>query len=308
MAHDHAHSPAHSTRRALLVALVLNGAFLIVELVAGLLTGSLALLSDATHMVSDVAAIALALGAAQLARRGATPQRSYGLLRAETLGAFCNGLALIVACAVIFWHAVGRLAGGSPHIDAWPVLLIGVAGLLVNLGSAWFLYRSDRENLNIRGALLHMLADALGSAGAIVAAGLLALGIYAADAVVSMLIGVLVLWATWDLLRDSARVLLQFAPPGVDVEAIRGALLGVEGTVDVHDLHVWSLDGQHAILSAHVVGAEGTSVEHLRERAEQVLEADFQIRHSTIQTEVAGGCTDHECPLMVQRTGASHVH
>ena len=296
MGHGH-HHPI-SARRALVLALVLNGAFLLVELVVGLYTGSLSLLSDAAHTVSDVGALALALGAWHLARRTATSHQSYGFLRAETLGAFINGLALVVACGVILKVALERLLfDTAPHIHALPVFAVGLAGLVINLGSAWFLYRSDPGNLNIRGALLHMMTDALGSLASIIAALFLAVGIYAADAVMSLLIVGLVLWATWDLLKDATRVLLQFAPAGLDVEEVRTALLEVPGALDVHDLHVWTLDGQEAILSAHLVAPDLVSTDALREDAETVLREHFGIVHSTLQIEGAG-CSHPGCPLV----------
>ncbi|MCB9764589.1 MAG: cation transporter [Alphaproteobacteria bacterium] len=312
MGHGHSHShhhhaePVTGTRSALGLALALNGVFLVVELAIGLLTGSLALLSDAAHMVSDVSALALALGAAQLARLSATPDRSYGWFRAETLGAFVNGLALVVACGFIFWEAGHRLTEGAPEILAWPVLLAGVLGLVINLGSAWVLYRADRDNLNIRGALIHMLADALGSVGAIVAALGMWAGVNAADAIVSVFIGLIVLWGTWGLLRDSARVLLQFAPAGLSVGAVLGALREVPGVEAVHELHVWTLDGKQAVLSAHLIGADGRDPCGLREAAEDMLRDRFGIRHTTLQTEVGPGCPSTDCPLM--RRGHDHDH
>ena len=307
--HSHGHHSHHNhsgsgTRRALLWAFGLNAGFLVVEVIIGLLTGSLALLSDAVHMVSDVGALALALGAAHLAQRGAAGNRTYGFRRAEPLGAFVNGLLLVVACLVIFKTAVSRLVGGSPDIEAWPVLIAGIIGLGINLGSAWHLYRTEQDNLNVRGALVHMLADALGSAGAIVAAILLSYGVVAADAVVSILIGMLVLAGTWGLLRDSGRVLLQFAPDALSVDEVQSALEGVQGAVGVHDLHLWTLDGSGStVLSVHIVTGDGAPPELVRDRAAELLEHEFGVDHSTIQMEREGaGCTNACCPLMRQHS------
>jgi cobalt-zinc-cadmium efflux system protein len=300
--HGHAHGGAGSsadvTWRALSWSLALNGGFLVIEAGIGFFTGSLALLSDAAHMVSDVAALVLALGAARLARSPATPERTWGFLRAETMGAFINGLMLLVACGFIFWEAYERLSGGAPAILAWPVLVAGVIGLVINLGSAWWLYQADRGNLNIRGALIHMLADALGSVGAIASALFLMGGIYAADAVVSVFIGGLVLWGTWGLLRDSGRVLLQYAPAGLRSDAVKAALLELEDLAEVHDLHLWSLDGQNAILSAHLVGAPGVAAPGLRTGAEALLQDRFNIRHTTLQVEFGEDCVHRDCPLL----------
>ncbi|MBW2258007.1 MAG: cation transporter [Deltaproteobacteria bacterium] len=253
-------------------------------------------------------AVTLALGAAHLARRPATPDRSYGFARAEILGAFVNALALLAACALIFWTATGRLLVGSPPVEAQPVLLVGVAGLVVNLGSAWVLYRAGNGNLNVRGALIHMLADALGSVGAIVAAVLLSRGIYAADAVVSIVIGLLVLWTTWGLLRDSTRILLQFAPAGIRVKDVRRVLLSMPGIDDVHDLHVWTLDGQNAILTAHLVAEEGAAPDAVRKHAEDLLRDQFGIEHTTFQSETIGSCSHPECPLLARERPHSHPH
>ena len=277
----------------------LNAGFLVIEVVIGLATGSLALLSDAVHMVSDVGALALALGASHLATRGAKGNQTYGYRRAEPLGAFVNGLLLLFAVVVIFKTAIGRLVGGSPHIEAWPVLIAGIIGLGINLGSAWHLHRTERDNLNVRGALIHMLADALGSAGAIVAAILLSYGIVAADAVVSILIGVLVVAGTWGLLRDSGRVLLQFAPDAIKVDDVQSALEEVGGSTSVHDLHLWTLDGSSSVLSAHIVVACEEQADGVRARAVEVLEDRFGIRHSTIQIERQGAaCAQPCCPLV----------
>lgn len=303
-AHGHGHPHLHGrdtrsrrTIRALLAALVLNSGFLVLEAVVGLITGSLALLSDAAHMVSDVGALLLALVAAQLARAAATPHRSFGWARAETLGAFVNGMALLVACGFIFKEAIARLVAGPPLIDPLPVLLVGCAGLAINLGSAFFLHRAGGRNLNVRAALVHMLADALGSVGAILSALLVAWGWPAADPVVSLLIGVLVLWATWGLLRESMRILLQFAPAGLSGADIERELRQLPGLADVHDLHVWSLSSEQSILSAHLVIARDAAPDAVRRDAAEVLAERFGITHSTLQVELDGACTSPGCPL-----------
>lgn len=309
MGHGHSHTHGHArgsdaaSVRALTWALVLNGAFLVVELVLGILTGSLALLSDAAHMVSDVAALVLALGAARLATRAADTLRTFGWRRAEVLGAFVNGIALVGACAVIFWESGQRLISGSPELSPWPVLVGGVVGLAINLGSVWFLMRAGSDNLNIRGALLHMLADALGSVGAIVAAIGLWAGYPVADPVAGLLIAVLVLYGAVALLRESGAVLLQFTPPGVDTQALEQALGQLDHVSGVHDLHLWSLDGQRPILTAHLVLEEGAlsngglDLIALQDRAHALLRERFGVAHCTLQVELGdgcGGCTLHQ--------------
>lgn len=281
-----------SVQRALGVALGLNAAFLVIEVVVGFWTGSLALLSDAAHMVSDVAALSLALGASALAGKLTHKERTFGLVRAEALGAFVNALILVATCGYIFKEAIERLRDGSPQIAGLPVLLAGGVGLAINLGSAWMLARADRESLNVRGALLHMLSDALGSAGAMVAAVFVMNGLPAADAVMSLLIGVLVLLGTWSLLRESAAVLLEFSPKGLRVADIEQALGELSDVESVHDLHVWSLDGKSPILSAHLeLRTEGKAGVVLRD-AERLLKERFGVLHSTLQIESADA---HPC-------------
>ena len=297
MGHDHHHhipKAGADPRRALAWALALNGIFLGIEASVSWWSGSLALLSDAAHMLSDVGALVLALAAAQLARRGASARMTFGLARAEILGAFLNGLGLLVACGFIVYEATYRLAQGSPEIPGVPVLVVGGLGLAINLGSVVALARSDRSNLNVRAALAHMLADALGSLGAMIAAVLLLLGLSAADAVVSVLVAALVAWGSVRLLRDATRVLLQLPPRELDVAGLRDALASVPGVSGVHDLHAWSLDGQHAIVSAHLVIAASAPLEGVCEAARRVLHDDFGVEHTTLQPERAPGC-DSRC-------------
>lgn len=276
---------ARAVRKALLLALVLNGAFLVVEAVTGWLTGSLALLADAAHMLSDVGALAFALGAAHLASRPSNERHTFGLGRAETLAAFVNGLTLIFACAWIFFEAAERLVSGPPPIAGVPALIVAAIGLLINLGSAWVLSRADRDNLNVRGALLHMLADALGSVGAIIGAAFAMAGMPTADPIVSVLIGALVLWGTWGLLRESGRVLLQLAPRHLDAAEIRAALCELRGVVGVHDLHLWTLSGRRVVFTAHIDTGEAEDLDRVRREAQHLLHERFDIDHTTLQVE-----------------------
>lgn len=304
--HAHAHGAADATRRALTVALVLNGIFLVVEAGLGAITGSLALLSDAAHMLSDVGALALALGAAWLSQGAASPGRSFGWRRAETLGAFTNAIVLLGACVWLFTEAVSRLAGTPPEVSPTPVLIAGVLGLAINLGSALALWRADRGNLGVRAALTHMLADALGSVGAILSALLLYRGIWAADALVSLFIGGLVLWSTVSLLREAGAVLLQFAPSGVSAEDVTATLRTLPGVADVHHLHIWTLDGRTAVLSAHLVPSPGQGPDALRLTAESLLLDRFDIHDTTLQVEGASSCANLDCSLRPSRQ--THAH
>jgi len=306
--HAHPHGHRHHThgdrarsRRALAISLVLNGVFLVVEAAIGWWSGSLALLSDAAHMLSDVAALTLALFAAHLALRPATPARTFGFLRAEILGAFINAVLLVVACVFIFREALGRLAAGAPEVPGVPILAVAALGLMINLGSAYFLWKSDSENLNVRGALVHMLADALGSGGALVAALLIiGFGWNAADAVVSMLIAILVLYGAWGILRDSTWILLEFAPRGLGQDVVSGALADIDGVEEVHELHVWSAGGGEATITAHLIPREGADHQLVLRRAESLLRRRFGVRHTTIQVEAAADpCRQRDCPMLL---------
>jgi cobalt-zinc-cadmium efflux system protein len=297
--HGHHHHHGLTAGKAIAWALLLNAIFLGVELGVGWWSGSLALLSDAAHMVSDVGSLVLALAAVQVATRVATPSTTYGLARAEVLGAFLNGLLLVGAAAWIVGEAVRRLYSGAPHVEGLPVLLVGVAGLALNLGSAWVLHKADHGadhgNLNVRGALLHMLADALGSGAAIVAAVLLMLGIPGADPVVSLLVAVLVAIGAVRLLRDAGRVLLELPPVGFDVPSVRTALGGIDGVVEVHDLHAWSLDGRTALVSAHLVIEDGARSDGVCRSARAMLGDKFGVGHATLQVEPADGQCQTRC-------------
>lgn len=276
---------------ALWLSLVLNGGFLLVEAGVGWWSGSLALLSDAAHMLSDVGALVLALVAARLAVRKAGVQTTFGLRRSEVLGAFVNGLLLALATVWIVAEAIGRMSTEVGEVPGLPVLVVGLVGLGINLGSAWMLWRSASDNLNIRGALAHMLADALGSVGAVFAAGFLMAGYPLADPLISLLIAVIIGWGAWGVLRESARVLLQASPEHHDVAAVRATLLALDGVSGIHDLHMWSLDGQDGLLSAHLVVPVGTDLNTVRLAAETALKANHRLHHVTLQVEP----DDEEC-------------
>jgi cobalt-zinc-cadmium efflux system protein len=192
---------------------------------------------------------------------------------------------MLLACAWIVYEALERLTGEPPPVPGAPVLAVGVLGLLLNLGSAWALVRSGAESMNVRAALLHVVGDALGSVAAIVAAALLLLGIPAADAAASLAVAALVTFGSVRLLREATRVLLELPPPGLDVTQVRDALLAVEGVVEVHDLHAWTLDGRTPMVSAHLVLAEQASFESVCRAATTMLEERFRVAHATVQPE-----------------------
>lgn len=284
-------------RRALRLTLALNLGFLLVEAAVALYSGSLALLSDAAHMVSDVAALAIAVIAAELALRPVRQGRTYGFARAEALGAFANALLLAGACVLIAHSAVERLSTGDTHFESMPVLVVGVIGLLINLGSALILSRSTTDNIGVRGVLIHMLADALGSVGAIVAAAL-AHGwqLHSADPILSVAIAALVMFSAWGVLRDSTRSLLDFAPADLPQERVEAALRGLDGVQEIHELHLWSIGGS-SVLTAHLVPRPGTAPGDLLARAEHVLREHLGVVHTTIQIDDPGPCAQRSCPL-----------
>ena len=293
-----------------MLTLLLNGAFFAVELAVGLATDSLALLSDAVHMLGDVGALALALAAAQLARRPADDRMTFGLVRAETLGAFLNGVTMVGACIYIVVEAVERATRGTPELPGLPILVVGALGLAINLASAAVLWRSNRGNLNIRGALVHMIGDALGSLGAVIAALFVMAGESLADPIASLVIVLLVAWGTWSILRDSGRVLLQLPPRGVRVGALRHCLATVPDVVNVHDLHVWTLDGERVILTAHLATRPGASTAAVQRAAARALAAEHGVGHATLQVEPCAGdgdgpadCGLHDCGARLPSPG-----
>jgi cobalt-zinc-cadmium efflux system protein len=299
--HGHEHSRLRADRRALAVALVLVAAFTVVEVVAGLLADSLAVLADAGHMLSDTASLALALFAAWLAGRPATPQRSFGYRRAEILAALANGVLLVVVAIWIFIEAVRRLSDPPDVVGGW-VLVVGAIGLVVNLAAAGVLYRAGSHSLNVRGALLHVLADLWGSVGVIVAGVvMLTTGWELADPLVAMLIGVLILASAWRLLSESVAILLETTPAGMAAEDVGRAILGVPSVVQVHDLHVWTITSGFPALSAHVLVEPGADCHAIRRQIEAVLRQGFELEHTTLQVDHAGLATTASIELQSRR-------
>jgi cobalt-zinc-cadmium efflux system protein len=268
--------------------LVLTLAFTIVEVVGGLLTGSLALLADAAHMLSDNLALTLALVALWLAGRPSTPQRSFGYQRAEILAALANGVILVALAIWIFIEAWSRLMAPPEVLAGW-VAFVAVAGLAVNSLAAAILARAGHDTLNMRAALRHVVADALGSAGVFAAAlVILVTGWRYADPLAGALIGVLVLGSSWSVLRDSVQILLEGAPPGLDARELGRRLAEAPGVVEVHDLHVWTITSGFPALSAHVLVQRGDDCHARRRELEEVLLREYGIEHTTLQVDHAG--------------------
>lgn len=295
-------------RRVLWWVLAANGGFMVVEIVAGLAFGSLALLADATHMGSDVVGLAVALVAQNLMARPSSESHSYGWQRAEVLGAQVNAFILLATTGWIVYEAATRLGSGDANIDGAGLLVVAAIGLAVNLGSAVALARAQGTSLNMRGAFVHMALDAAGSVAAMVAGlAVLVFGADWVDPVVSMVIAGLVLWSAYGLFRDTTRVLLEATPRGLDPEAVNAAIAAEPGVTAVHHLHLWSLASDVAALSVHVVvDAEPTLHEAQRQGdAVRTMLADrFGISHATVELECHPCDTDgftgknsaHEAP------------
>ena len=307
MAHSHPHpteTPSGdggdraSYRRALRIAFGVTVTFTVVEVAGGLLTGSLALLADAVHMLSDNFSLGLALVAVRLADRPPTPQRSYGYKRAEILAALFNGVALIVVSIWILYEAYRRL--DSPEeVAGVGMLAVAIAGLLANLVAIRVLMPGSGENLNVKGAMRHVLADLAGSVGAIVGAVVIIVtGFNEADPIIGALIAVLVAVSAIPIIRDSLRILLEQAPAGIDAEEVGNALAAAPGVVSVHDLHIWTITSGFPALSAHVVVGREEDCHGRRRELERLLGERFSITHTTLQT-------DHEeQPELLQVKGA----
>jgi cobalt-zinc-cadmium efflux system protein len=274
--HDHGHAPTGMKNLAIV---------LIIELVGGILTNSLALITDALHMLNDSLALIFSLIAAWLAQRPITMKRTYGYRRAEVLAAFVNGILLWIVVAFIFQEAYQRFQE-PVEVQSLNMLIISVLGLLANGLSAITLSRSKSESLNVQGAFLHVLADTLGSLGAI-SAGLIMLftGWYQADPLISMMIGVLIFFSSGKLIKESVNVLLEGVPPQVDINVISRRITEQEGVEKLHDFHVWCITPPKCLMSAHIVVKEGIDRKKLMTTLIDMLEKEFQIEHTTIQFE-----------------------
>jgi cobalt-zinc-cadmium efflux system protein len=295
----HPLSPPHSHRenvrsiRVLQTSFILTSVFFVVEALAGYLTNSLALLSDAGHMLSDMLALLVCLYAAKMTRRAPTAEKSYGYYRTEVLAALFNGLVLFLMIGVIYYEALQRLFL-PVAVSSTGVIAVGGAGLIVNLISAWLLH--GHQDMNVRGAYYHVITDALGSVGALVAGILIYFTGWAVfDPLVSFLIGGLVLFSAWSLIRDSINILMEAVPKHLNLRRIREEVKGLTGVENIHDLHVWSIGSQSHALSAHIVVQPNYDPIDVRARVEDLLRATFHLDHTTLQVEVQEVCVEmHE--------------
>jgi cobalt-zinc-cadmium efflux system protein len=297
-AHAHGHPPGHAghlhgaelqevARRRLLIALVLTAGFMLVEVAAGLLSGSLALLSDAGHMLTDAGALGLALWAQALGRRARTESKTFGYRRAEILAAAANGIILGVTAILVVVEALRRV-GDPPHVQGRMMLLVAALGLVVNLLAAWVLAGGKHASVNVRAAAAHVLADAAGSVAAMIAALLvLGPGWTLADPITSILISLLILVGAWRLLREAANVLMEGVPATIDVGALERLVCQTRGVTGVHDLHVWSIAGDAPVVTAHITLAAGHHGVQVAAEVGRAIEHLIGPSHVTVQPEAA---------------------
>jgi len=282
--HGHSHGVAiDADRRKLSIALALIVGFMLVEVVAGIVAGSLALLSDAAHMLTDAAAIVLALVAMRLAARPAKGAMTYGLRRAEILSAQINGATLLVLGLLITVEGIARIVD-PPDVEGGLVLAVALVGVVVNLAATWTLSQANRSSLNVEGAFQHLLTDLFAFiATAIAGAIILLTGFTRADGIAALLVAALMVRAAWGLLRDSGRVLLEAAPVGVDPDEIGTAMAHFRDVQEVHDLHVWEVSSGFVALSAHVTVTTGVDCHDVREEMAAMIADRFGIDHTTLQ-------------------------
>ncbi len=320
MAHDHSHDHSGHSHgdghhhhgdpnnhgRAFVIAIALNMAFVVVEFAYGVIASSTALMADAGHNLSDVLGLLLAMGAAFLARKTPSGRFTYGLRSSSILAALTNAMLLMVACGAIALEAMQRFS--QPHVVAGlTVTLVACAGIFVNGVSAWLFVKGSKGDLNIRGAYLHMMADAAVSLGVAVAGvAIIFTGWYWLDPVVSLVIVAVIVISTWGLLRESLQLALSAIPEHIDVAALETYLRQCPGVTDIHDLHIWGMSTTESALTVHLVMPEGYPGDAFMDDIMCTLQQRYSIQHSTLQVEQ--GTTDHTCVLHPTGTASTHVH
>ena len=298
--HDHEHARGHvhapaGYGRAFAIGIVLNTAFVVIEVVYGLMANSMALVADAGHNLSDVLALGLAWLASLLAQRRPAGRFTYGLRSSSILAALANAMLLLVVSGAILWEAILRLFRPET-VASETIIWVAAAGILVNTATALMFMKGREHDLNIRGAFLHMTADALVSAGVVLAGlGIMLTGWTWLDPVVSLLIIGAILWSTWGLLADSMSLSLHAVPPGIEMGAIRAYLESLPGVAEVHDLHIWGMSTTETALTAHLVTTAGGGADALVAQAVRELKEYFRVGHATLQVERAED--KYSCPL-----------
>ncbi len=302
--HDHAHDLRGASRRSLILALALISTYMVAEVVGGLWSGSLALIADAGHMLTDAAAVVMALIAMWIADKAASAERTFGYQRTEVLAALLNTVALWLIAGWILFEAYHRAFREEVSIDGWPVLFVGLGGLLVNLAAAWILHRSSEHSLNVEGAFLHVIADLLGSVGVVISAILvLTLEWYLADPILSVVIAALIVISSRHLMITVFNVLLEGAPKHIDVNKLCSDLESMEGVTLIHDIHVWTITSGNEAFSAHILmdpSYQG-DLDLLLSRMQDLVHQQFGINHATIQLEqsVTACSEDHHVDHML---------
>lgn len=303
MGHNHNHSHGYNhgdnaNKKALAISFGLIASFMFVEFIGGYLTQSLALISDAGHMLSDAVALGLSLSAIIFGARAATSSKTYGYKRFEILAALLNGIVLIVLAAFIFKEAINRLSQPS-EVMGRGMMIISTIGLIVNIVVAWVLHSqgSTKDNLNVRSAFFHVIGDLLGSVGAIIAAILILLfEWYIADSIASMIVSVLVLYSGWNVLKESVNILMEAKPANIDSEKMIDILKSLDGVEDVHDLHIWMITSDFSVMTVHLKVQTDTDRDLVLEQAKYAILKNFGITHATIQIEGRELCLfDESC-------------
>ena len=310
--HDHSHADGHNHHgdpnnhgRAFIIAIVLNTAFVVVEFSYGFIANSTALMADAGHNLSDVLGLVLAWGAAILARKTPSERYTYGLRSTSILAALANAMLLLMACGAIGWEAVQRFSH-PPAVGGLTITLVAAMGIAVNGVSAWLFMKGSKGDLNIRGAYLHMAADAAVSLGVVLAGiTIMFTGWYWLDPIISLVIVAVIVVGTWGLLRESVQLALNAVPAHIDVSAIEAYLRECTGVTDIHDLHIWGMSTTESALTVHLVMPEGYPGDVFMDNIIHTLKERFRVHHSTLQIEQ--GTTDHACALHLS-TGAAHAH
>lgn len=291
--HQHGHGHSHTNnKKALFSAFIIITVFMVVEVIGGFLTNSLALLSDAGHMLSDAASLGLSFFAIKLGEKQGTLAKTYGFKRFEIIAAALNGITLIVVSLFIFYEAIHRFFT-PPEVQSKGMLMISTIGLLVNIIAAWILMRGDKDdNLNVRSAFLHVIGDMLGSVGAIAAALLIMFfGWEIADPIASVIVAALIAVSGSRVMKDSFHILMEGAPEQIGMEEVKSALRQIPMVKEVHDLHIWTITSGYPVLSCHITIDDNANHDEVLAKAQKILHDDFEIEHSTLQIEkAANGC------------------
>ncbi len=304
--HGHSHAPANFGR-AFAIGITLNSAFVFIEAIYGFLSHSMALVADAGHNLSDVLGLAMAWGAAILAKRTPTRQHTYGLRRSSVLAAMFNAIFLLVSIGAIAWESIRRFFEPDA-VAAWTVIWVSLIGIAINTGTALMFMSGRKDDLNIRGAFIHMAADAAVSAGVVLAGfAILYTGWSWIDPTVSLVIVAVILVGTWDLLKDSVNLALDAVPEGIDTQAIHDFLAGLPGVKNVHHLHVWGLSTTETALTVHLVLEDPRLNDEILKTIHHELLEDFKIAHTTVQFESAA-CEGEDCGPSATKADSSTAH